>query len=51
MMTSALEQGLMSDDERAVLFNCGNGLNHPIPTADNALDRTSPIDWDALAAG
>jgi threonine synthase len=46
---AALEQGLVSPDERAVLFNCGSGLKYPMPAADAHLDHMAPIDWDALA--
>jgi threonine synthase len=45
----ALDRGLVSADERAVLFNCGSGLKYPMPPADAELDHTQPIDWDALA--
>jgi threonine synthase len=45
----SLERGLVSADERAVLFNCGSGLKYPMPPADAELDHTQPIDWDALA--
>jgi threonine synthase len=30
----ALESGLVSKEERAVLFNCGSGLKYPMPPAD-----------------
>ncbi len=46
----ALETGLVSKDDRVVLFNCGSGLKYPMPPADAALDHTAPIDWDALAS-
>jgi threonine synthase len=46
---SALESGLVSKDERAVLFNCGNGLKYPMPPVEQTLDHTAPIDWQALA--
>ncbi|GMQ92681.1 MAG: threonine synthase [Acidimicrobiia bacterium] len=46
---SALGRGLVSKDERAVLFNCGNGLKYPMPPVDRTLDHTEPIDWAALA--
>ena len=46
----ALEDGLVSKDDRAVLFNCGNGLKYPMPAADAALDRHQPIDWSAIAS-
>jgi len=45
----ALEAGLVDPSERAVLFNCGNGLKYPMPPADRALDKDAPIDWDAMA--
>ena len=44
----ALDDGLIAKTDRAVLFNCGNGLKYPMPPADQALDRTKPIDWAAL---
>ncbi len=46
---SALERGLVSKEERAVLFNCGNGLKYPMPPVDQFLDHTLPMDWAALA--
>lgn len=45
---TALEHGLVSRDERAVLFNCGSGLKYPMPTADAEIDHTQPIDWEAM---
>jgi len=45
----ALEEGLVSPEERAVLFNCGSGLKYPMPPAERRLDHTEPINWDALA--
>jgi threonine synthase len=46
---AALERGLVAKDERAVLFNCGNGLKYPMPPVERILDHTAPIDWDVLA--
>jgi threonine synthase len=46
---AALAQGLVSRDERVVLFNCGNGLKYPMPPVTASLDHTVPIDWAALA--
>ncbi len=46
----ALEDGLISTSDRAVLFNCGNGLKYPMPAADAVLDRHKPIDWSAIAS-
>jgi threonine synthase len=47
---AALAQGLVSRDERVVLFNCGNGLKYPMPEVTATIDHTRPIDWTALAA-
>jgi threonine synthase len=46
---ASIESGLVSKNERAVLFNCGNGLKYPMPPVERILDHTAPIDWDALA--
>jgi len=46
---AAIESGLISKNERAVLFNCGNGLKYPMPPVERTLDHTAPIDWDTLA--
>ncbi|SIN60992.1 threonine synthase [Parasphingorhabdus marina DSM 22363] len=47
---AALDQGLISKSDRAVLFNCGNGLKYPMPPAAASLDRHQPIDWGAIAS-
>ncbi|MEO0440962.1 MAG: threonine synthase [Pseudomonadota bacterium] len=47
---AALEQGLISKSDRAVLFNCGNGLKYPMPPAAASLDRHQPVDWGAIAS-
>jgi threonine synthase len=44
----AREAGLVSRSERAVLFNCGNGLKYPMPSADETIDHTTPVDWDMV---
>ena len=46
----ALEKGLVGKDERAVLFNCGNGLKYPMPTRGMAIDLAQPFDWASMAA-
>ena len=46
----ALNEDLIDKSDRAVLFNCGNGLKYPMPPADATLDRHQPIDWDAIAS-
>jgi threonine synthase len=42
---AALERGLVSRDDRVVLFNCGSGLKYPMPPVTAAIDHTKPIDW------
>ena len=44
----ALAAGLIGTGDSAVLFNCATGLKYPMPPADGAIDRTSPIDFDRL---
>ncbi|MEO1169060.1 MAG: threonine synthase [Pseudomonadota bacterium] len=44
----ALDSGTVDKDERAVLFNCGNGLKYPMPDAGMPLDISRPIDWNSL---
>lgn len=45
---NALAQGLVSDSDRVILFNCSTGLKYPMPEAPQWLDRTKPIDFDLL---
>ncbi len=45
---TALADGRVRKDERAVLFNCATGLKYPMPAMDRTLDRTKPIDWPSL---
>ena len=44
----AVKTGLVDADDRVVLFNCATGLKYPMPEAPWTLDRTKPIDFDAL---
>lgn len=46
----ALEDGLVQKSDRAILFNCGNGLKYPMPPADAKLDRHKQVDWSAIAS-
>ena len=45
---AALARGLVSPNERVVLFNCGNGLKYPMPEVHGTIDHTQPIDWEIL---
>ena len=44
----ALEGGLVSPEERAVLFNCGSGLKYPMPPANETIDHRRPVNWAAM---
>jgi threonine synthase len=44
----ALRDGLVSTDDKVVLFNCATGLKYPMPSANDAIDKDGPIDFDAL---
>ena len=46
----ALEQGLVSADETAILFNCATGLKYPMPPVAETLDKDRPIDSRNLPA-
>jgi len=44
----ALEDGHITRDAEAVLFNCGSGLKYAMPDFSKTLDRHQDIDWNAL---
>jgi len=44
----ALDEGRISRDEQAVLFNCASGLKYPMPPVETQLDRRQPIDYREL---
>ncbi|WP_371037798.1 MULTISPECIES: threonine synthase [unclassified Rhodosalinus] len=45
----ALAEGLISRDDRAVLWNCATGLKYPMPAVEKSLDKDAPIDFGAFA--
>ncbi|MCE2519293.1 MAG: threonine synthase [Alphaproteobacteria bacterium] len=45
----ALENGLVGDDERVVLFNCASGLKYPMAPVNQELDITQDIDFTRFA--
>jgi threonine synthase len=45
---ASLASGLVTRQERAVLFNCASGLKYPLPPVTRTLDRHAPIDYGAL---
>ena len=44
----ALADGLVSPDEKVVLFNCATGLKYPLVDQSTTLDKDGPIDFGAL---
>jgi threonine synthase len=44
----AVEAGLVSSGDTALLFNCATGLKYPMPDRSSVLDRHSRIDFAAL---
>ncbi len=45
----ALAEGLVSEDETAVLYNCATGLKYPLDPVDNHLDKDKEIDYSKFA--
>jgi threonine synthase len=44
----AIAKGLISPDDRALLFNCATGLKYPMPDQSKALDKDGAIDFAVL---
>ena len=44
----SLTEGRIGKSDRVVLFNCGSGLKYPMPSADDFIDCTKPVDYSAL---
>jgi len=42
---NALQQGLISKDDTAILYNCATGLKYPMDPVQTTLDKNSPIDY------
>ena len=40
----ALEQGLVSKDDRVILFNTATGLKYPMPEVTERIDKDAPFD-------
>ena len=40
----ALAEGLISREDREVLWNCATGLKYPLPTVKGRIDRNTPVD-------
>ena len=41
----SLSEGLISSNDRAVLFNCASGLKYPLPDAKSTLNKNQPINY------
>ncbi|RYD48837.1 MAG: threonine synthase [Sphingomonadales bacterium] len=44
----SLAKGLVSPDDRVLLFNCATGLKYPMADQSRTLDKDFPIDWESL---
>ena len=44
----ALAEGLVSPEEKVVLFNCATGLKYPLADQSRFLDKDGPVDFSAL---
>lgn len=44
----AIDKGLISPDDKALLFNCATGLKYPMADHSKTIDKDAPIDWAAL---
>jgi len=44
----AVDRGIVSPDERALLFNCATGLKYPLADQSRYLDKGAPVDWASL---
>ncbi|NML04151.1 threonine synthase [Sphingomonas sp. G-3-2-10] len=44
----AIAKGLISPDDRALLFNCATGLKYPMPDQSKTLEKDGPIDFAML---
>lgn len=42
---NALRDGLVSRDERVVLYNCATGLKYPMQEVTQQIDKNQPIDY------
>ena len=41
----SLSDGLISNNDRVVLFNCASGLKYSLPDTKNALNKDQPLDY------
>jgi threonine synthase len=41
----ALDNGDISKNDKAILFNCGSGLKYDMPEAGDFIDKNKPIDY------
>ncbi len=44
----SLAEGRIRKSDRAVLFNCGNGLKYPMPDTELRVDCRKPVDYSKL---
>jgi len=45
----ALKEGLISQDDTAILYNCATGLKYPLDPVSNTLDKDREIDYSQFS--
>ncbi len=45
----ALKEGLVTEDETAVLYNCATGLKYPLDPVHNKIDKDKEIDYSQFS--
>ena len=41
----SLSEGLISNNDRVVLFNCASGLKYSLPEVKNTLNKDQSVDY------
>ena len=41
----SLNEGLIKQNDKVVLFNCASGLKYPLPEVSNFIDKNSKINF------
>ena len=44
----SIRDGIITGEEKCVLFNCATGLKYPLPHVERTLDKNQPIDYNSI---
>ena len=44
-LKKALKHGLVSNNEKVVLFNCASGLKYPLSDINSYIDKNKKVDY------